>query len=120
VDKRLITILLAVMVIAAPLSCRATGAAGKVESVSITVINDVNRGSAAISIIPEGGIEQQLGSVGGADTQRFTYTGSILARRFRLRAAIAGAGDTVSDVFYIPGGTGVSWSLRANYIRTTR
>jgi hypothetical protein len=112
--------LLASIVLAGTLSCRATGAAGEMESVSITVTNDVNRGSAAISIIPEGGIEQQLGSVGGSDTQRLTFTGSTAARRFRLRAAIAGVSDTVSDIFYIPSGTGVAWSLRANYIRTTR
>jgi len=120
VQTRLTRTLLLITMIAAPLSCRATGTAGNVESVSITVTNDVNRGSATISIIPDGGIEQQLGSVGGADTQRLVYTGSTRARAFRLRAAISGASDTISDVFFIPSGTGVAWSLRANHLRTTR
>lgn len=110
--------ILAAILLSTASGCMATGAAGVVRSVEIAVTNDLNGGTAMISVLPEGGPEQQIGTVGGSETSRLVYSGSTVARRFRLRAAIPGSNDRISDSFLIPDRTSVAWTLRANYVRT--
>jgi hypothetical protein len=110
--------LLAALIVVALPGCRATGAAGTTQTVEIAVTNDVNQGAASISIVGEGGIEEQLGVVTNLETRRLVYTGSTIARRFRLRALFGGAGEIVSDSFLIPSGSSVAWTLRSNFVRS--
>jgi hypothetical protein len=99
--------------------CRGTGQPPVERGpVPITVVNDLGRGSATIFVVPSGGVDRLIGSVGFGETTTLMYEGPTIAERLRLRALVPGERAIVSEAFIIPSKAQARWTLRSNRVTT--